>query len=63
MMESLLIILGLPALVLSGFGIWILKRESGDIVRAVGYIFTAIGAIIAVGVVVIMLIYGVALFL
>ena len=50
-MEMLLLIYGLPALVLAGFGIWILKREAGDAVRAIGYLLTALGMAAVIGMV------------
>ena len=57
------LILGLPALVLAGFGIWILKRESGDALRAIGYLLTAVGITVAIGTVIVWLVYSVSLFL
>ena len=42
------LIYGLSSLVLLGFGVWILKRESGDIVRAVGYLLSALGTVLLV---------------
>ena len=62
-MEMLILICGLPALVLGGFGIWMLKRETGDAVRAIGYLLTALGAAAAVAIAVISLAFGVSLFL
>ena len=52
------LIYGLPALVLVCFGIWILKRETGDVTRAVGYLLTALGLAILTGIAVISLVYG-----
>ena len=43
------LIYGLPAIVFVGFGIWMLKRETGDAVRAVGYLLTALGIAVASG--------------
>ena len=57
------LIYGLPALVLACFGIWILKRETGDVTRAVGYLLAAVGIAILMGVAVISLIYGLPQFL
>lgn len=56
-------VVGLPALVLAGFGIWMLSRETGDAVRAVGYLLTSVGTAISVGTVSIWLAYGMPLFL
>lgn len=39
----ILLLYGLPALALLGFGIWALRRETDGIVRAVGYLLSALG--------------------
>ena len=39
----ILLLYGLPALTLLGFGIWALRRETAGSVRAVGYLLSALG--------------------
>ena len=39
----ILLLYGLPALALLGFGIWALRRETAVSVRAVGYLLAALG--------------------
>ena len=54
-----LLVYGLPALTLAGIGIWILKRETGDAVRAAGYLLTALGIAIVVGALIRLIMFGV----
>ena len=43
------LIYGLSALALAGFGIWILKRETPEVIRAIGYLFIGVGIFISTG--------------
>lgn len=43
-----MLVLGVPALVLLGFGIWAMRKQSGGAVQAVGIALTALGVILAV---------------
>ena len=45
MLETVLPILGVPAIALLGVGSWVLKRESSGVARAAGYLLVALGAI------------------
>lgn len=40
---------GLPALAVVYFGIWILRRETSEVIRAVGYLFIGVGIFVAIG--------------
>lgn len=40
---------GLPALALAYFGRWILRRETAEVIRAVGYLFVGVGIFVATG--------------
>ncbi|MXY20885.1 MAG: hypothetical protein F4Y49_06075 [Dehalococcoidia bacterium] len=45
---GVMLVLGVPALVLLGFGIWAMRKQSGGAVQAVGIALTALGVILAV---------------
>ena len=40
---------GLPALALACLGIWILRRETSEVIRAVGYLLIGLGIFSAAG--------------
>ena len=44
----IMLVLGIPTLVLLGFGIWAIRKKSGGAVQAVGIVLTALGVILAV---------------
>ena len=46
LLGQLIIIMGLPASVLLGIGIWALKRDSRAPVQAVGILLIALGAVL-----------------
>ena len=45
---GIMLILGVPALVLLGLGVWAIRKRSGGVVQAVGIALTALGVILAV---------------
>ena len=44
---GIMLVLGIPALVLLGFGIRAIRKKSGGAVQAVGIVLTALGVILA----------------
>ena len=40
---------GLPAIALACFGIWILRRETSEVVRAVGYLLVGVSIFVTTG--------------
>ena len=57
MLETVLLILGVPAIALLGVGTWALKRESRGAARAAGYLLVALGAIPAMAVIAFVIYY------
>ena len=52
---SVLIMLGLPAVAVSGIGTWALKRETSGGARGAGYLLIALGTLLAIATVVTLL--------
>ena len=45
---EIILVLGVPALVLLGFGVWAMRKRSGGAVQAVDIALTALGVILSV---------------